>query len=97
MRIALPLFIVVLAGCSGLAPPSTTSKIYTRQEFRKEFLGANLDELRAKLGSPDETNIPESTWVYRKRTKNGKTGKVDDRVSIVHVNGRVEWIGLNDD
>lgn len=91
MRSALPILIVVLAGCSGISPAG--QRIYTREEFRKEFLGATLDEVRAKLGAPDETNVPESWWTYRKRTRNAKTGKVDDEVTLEHVDGRVVSIG----
>ncbi len=98
--VCLLLLALVLAGCDrgkDAGNPGTNKpggkRIYTRQEFQKEFLGATLDEVRAKLGPPDEVIASEDRWEYRKRTRNGRAGEVDDYVSISHKAGRVVSAG----
>ena len=86
-RIVIVLAVLVFAGCGG-------KKVYDREEFKREFLGAKLDDVRAKLGAPDEVNIAEKWWAYKERTRNPKTGQLDTRVSVGHTDDRVDSIGF---
>jgi hypothetical protein len=83
-----PLALLAL-GCAG------EKKVYTREAFRKEFMGATQETVRSKLGRPDEViEMPEfgRCWLYKNRTKDGDGAEVDDRVSLCFNKGRVYFI-----
>lgn len=96
---------VVLAGCSRegkrdgvkqVAKKNADGKqLYTREEFRQAFLGATLEEVRAKLGAPDKVDIAEDRWEYFGRTMHPDTGEIDRYVSISHKDGRVVSAGAD--
>lgn len=97
----LMLLTLLLAGCAREAGPAAGPKVYTRDEFHKEFMGATLDHVRAKLGAPDQVIDSESRWVYRARTRPNKpklnrTGEGTGDVSLQHRDGRVYFVSYHD-
>jgi hypothetical protein len=86
----------------AVACKSDPKKLPTREEFEDLVLGAELEEVRAKLGEPDAVGPPvagvwEGYWEYRKRTINPKTGEPDPSVLLRPDKGRVVYVEYPDD
>jgi hypothetical protein len=80
-RTAALLFVALalaLAGCGRLQAPRPAGPI-PQEEFRRQVLGARLDDVREQLGPPDY--VFGNRWVYEKRTK-GPDGRVDLSVTL---------------
>ncbi len=104
MRATVIVFVALCLACGGLggpggarpprsrcpAPASPRPHVQSRDEFKKEFMGATLDEVRAKLGAPDlieswRGQFSDGHWAYRGRTP-AEDGMM---VYLRHRDGRV--------
>src|SRR5262245_43474665 len=84
-------FAVLLAAVLITFSVGFGKKVYTREEFRKEFMGAGPAKVRLNLGTPDEileTPMTGRCWLYKGRTKDAD-GTVDNRVSLCFHDDRV--------
>lgn len=92
----LALLVVCLAGCqdrpagNGVAA-TTTTKTYTRDEFRKLVVGKTPDEVIAAVGRPDSTQDSgrDPTWYYDSRTRDPVSGKIDFHAQVIFQDGKV--------
>jgi hypothetical protein len=82
LTLAVAVLLLAVLGCGG-------KQIYPRDEFKKAFLGASANEVRAKLGAPDHIDVGDVViWVYNNRTKDN-AGNVDRTVSLILEQDRV--------
>lgn len=72
----------------GMAAPSS-SKVYTRDEFRQAVLGKTPDEVLKLLGKPDRTDEDGPQWIYYDRRRDPLTGKIDELTFVRFSGGRV--------
>src|SRR5437879_1990522 len=67
---------------------SKPTELMSREDFKKAFLGLTLDEVRKKLGAPDDIERAgpedplEGYWRYQKKTVNPETKQPDQNVYL---------------
>jgi hypothetical protein len=75
-------------GLTGGSP--VIAKTWTREEFRKEFLGKTLSEVRERLGAPDPGDYTSiNAWCFKSRVVDPKTGKATMHAILQHKDDRV--------
>lgn len=68
-------------------------KAVSRNEFRRLVIGKTPAQVIAAVGKPDQTtesNGVPSMWLYRNRTRDLVTGKVDSSAALFFQNGVVD-------
>jgi hypothetical protein len=87
------LLVVLFVRWTGPAP------LPDRKEVADELRQATADQVRAKLGAPDEVREPATAdgnghvlWIYRNRTRNPETGQPDPELFIWFQDGRVSQV-----
>ena len=78
-------------------PQLAEQPLPTRDEFRKQVMGATQSEVLEAFGSPKRTTESGRAkyWSYRGITRDGTTGRKDSEALVIFRDGRVTAVNFN--